>query len=67
MRLHHLLGASGMERGCPALACLSSQQRMDPAAAMGRQISDQDLDAREPLLLGQRSSAAAAQTGLASG
>jgi hypothetical protein len=40
---------------------------MDPAAAMGRQISDQDLDAREPLLLGQRSSAAAAQTGLASG
>jgi len=67
MHLHHPVDPLGIGRRWPAIARLPPQERMDPAVAIGRQLSDQGLDARDELLLGQRRSAAAACSGLASG
>lgn len=67
MHLHHPVDALGIGRRWPAIARLPPQERVDPAVAIGGQIGDQGLDTRDELLLGQRRSAAAACSGLASG
>lgn len=67
MHLHHPVDPLGIGRRRSAIVCLPPQERMDPAVAIGRQFGDQSLDMRDEIFLGQRRSAAAACSGLASG